>query len=85
MDQLQEWQKVESKNEVHLKLVAVPSTDCLQQPTSSARGKQRKLTDKWVLAHKLALDCVNKLKKKVISIEDMEKNSTEALAILTNR
>ena len=71
------------KDEVHSKLVvAVPSTDCLQQPTLFARGKSK---DKWELALKLALECVDKLNEKVINIEDMEKNCTEALAMLTNR
>jgi len=51
----------------------------------SAWGKQRKSTDKWESALKLALECVDKLNKRVTSIEDMEKNSTEALAMLTNR
>jgi len=41
--------------------------------------------DKWELALKLALECVDKLNEKVTSIEDMEKNSTKALAMLTNR
>jgi hypothetical protein len=85
MDQLQECQKAESKNEVHLKFMAVPLTHFLQQPTSSTKGKQRKPTDKWEIALRLALECVEKLSKKVTSIEDMERNSAEALMLLATR
>jgi len=57
----------------------------LTNPALLSRGKQRKSTDKWESALKLALECVAKLNERVTSIEDMENNSTEALQMLTNR
>ncbi|KAN0075385.1 hypothetical protein V8E55_011408, partial [Tylopilus felleus] len=50
---------------------------------SQTNSGPRKSTEQWELAHVLAMQCLKKFKEPVRTIEDVEKQSCEAIGLLT--